>query len=110
VHTGIRRSTLKGARIGLLTGLCLAVLYLVTLALADTELDKSIGFTLLLVGFPTLFAVVPLLGWLGLAGGQHEGVAMILLALPLNGAFWGTVLGAVIALGSQAHMRWTRAQ
>jgi hypothetical protein len=102
--------TLKGAKIGLLAGLCLAALYLVILALGDTELDKSVGFTLLLVGFPTLFAVVPFLQWLGLAGGPHEGVAMILLTLSLNGALWGTVVGAVLALVSQAHTKWTKAR
>jgi hypothetical protein len=110
VKAAIRRRTLTGAQIGLLAGLCLAALYLAILALGDTELDKSVGFTLLFVGFPTLFAIVPLLQWLGLQGGKHEGVAMVLLTLSLNGALWGAVIGAVIALGSLGYRKWIRPQ
>jgi hypothetical protein len=110
VKAEIRRGTLKGAKIGFLAGLCLAALYLVILALGDTELDKSVGFTLLLVGFPTLFAIVPLVQGLGLQGGKHEGVALVLLTLSLNGALWGVVIGAVITLGSQGHRKWIRPQ
>jgi len=102
VRAAIWRGTLKGGRIGFLAGLCLAVLYVVIGALGDTELDKSLGFSLLLVGFPTLFAVVPALQWLGLQGGTREGVAVLLLTLSLNGALWGAVIGCAVALGSLA--------
>ena len=99
----IWRGILKGGRIGFLAGLCLAVLYVGIGALGDTELDKSLGFSLLLVGFPTLFAVVPALQWLGLQGGTREGVAVLLLTLSLNGALWGAVIGCAVALGSLAN-------
>jgi hypothetical protein len=88
----------RGARIGALVGLCLAAVYLALLAMGDTESDKSLGFSLLFVGFPTLFAVVPALERLGLQGGTGEGVAVLLLTLSLNGALWGTVLGPAFGL------------
>ena len=95
--TEIWRGTLKGSRAGVLIGLCLAALYLVIGALADTEFTKSLGFSLLLVGFPTLFAVVPVLQWLGVQGGTREGVAVLLLTLPLNATLWGAVIAAITA-------------
>jgi hypothetical protein len=98
--------TLKGAKIGFLAGLGLAVLYLVIGALGDTELSKSLGFSLLLVGFPTLFAIVPALQWLGIQGGMREWVAVVLLTLSLNGALWGAVIAAAITLRSPGH--WNR--
>jgi hypothetical protein len=105
VKAEIWRGTLKGAKVGLLTGLCLAALYAVIGALGDTELNKSLGFSLLLVGFPTLFAMVSALQWLGLQGGMREGVAVLLLTLSLNGALWGTVIGAAVTLGSRGHRK-----
>jgi hypothetical protein len=90
--------TLKGAKIGFLAGLCLAALYLVIGALGDTELTKSLGYSLLLVGFPTFFAIVSGLQWLGIQGGTREWVAIVLLTLSLNGALWGAVIGAAITL------------
>jgi hypothetical protein len=96
----IWRGTLKGAKTGFLAGLCLATLYLVIGALGDTELTKSLGFSLLLVGFPTLFAMVSALQWLGIQGGMREWVAIVLLTLPLNGALWGAVIGAAVSLRS----------
>lgn len=101
----IWRGTLKGAKIGCLAGLCLAALYVVIGVLGDTELTKSLGFSLLLVGFPTLFAIVPALEWLGLQGGTREGVAVLLLTLSLNGALWGAVIGTAIALTSLGHRK-----
>ena len=97
----IGRGTLKGGKIGFLAGLCLAALYLVIGALGDTELTKSLGFSLLLVGFPTLFAVVPALQWLGVQWGMREGVAALLLTLSLNGALWGAVVGAALSLAGE---------
>lgn len=106
----IRRGALKGAKIGFLAGLCLAALYLVIGALGDTELTKSLGFSLLLVGFPTLFAIVPALQWLGVQGGMREGVAVMLLTLLLNGTLWGAVIGATVALASLGNRKWIRRQ
>ena len=97
--------TLKGAKIGFLAGLCLAPLYLVIGALGDTELTKPLGFSLLLVGFPTFFAIVSALQWLGIQGGMREWVAIVLLTLSLNGALWGAVIGAAITLRSSGHRR-----
>jgi hypothetical protein len=103
VKAEIRCGTLKGAKMGLLAGLCLAALCLVIGALGDTELTKSLGFSLLLVGFSTLFAIVPALQWLGVQGGMREGVAIVLLTLSLNGALWGAAIGAATTLRSLGH-------
>ena len=97
--------TLKGAKIGFLVGLCLAALYLVVGALGDTELTKPLGFSLLLVGFPTFFAIVSALQWLETQGGMREWVAIVLLTLSLNGALWGAVIGAVMSLRSPGHRK-----
>jgi hypothetical protein len=110
VKAEISRGTLKGAKIGCLAGLCLAALYLVIGALGDTELTKSLGFSLLLVGFPTLFATVSALQLLGVQGGMREGVAILLLTLSLNGALWGAVIGATVALGSLGHRKRIKPQ
>jgi hypothetical protein len=104
----IWRGTLKGAKTGFLAGLCLAALYVAIGALGDTELTKSLGFSLLLVGFPTLFAIVSALQWLGIQGGMHEAVAIVLLTLSLNGALWGAVIGAAITLRSLGHRKRIR--
>jgi hypothetical protein len=100
MHPGLRHQTLRGARLGLLAGLCLAALYVALGALGTTDFNKSLGYSLLLLGFPTLFAVVPALHWLGLEGGTHEGVAALLVTLSLNGAMWAALLGAALGLGS----------
>ena len=101
----IRWGTLKGAKIGFLAGLCLAALYLVIGALGDTELTKSLGFSLLLIGFPTFFAIVSALQWLGIQGGMREWVAIVLLTLSLNGALWGAVIGAAMTLRLPGHRK-----
>ena len=106
----IWRRTLKGVKIGFLTGLCLAALYVVIGVLGDTELTKSLGFSLLLVGFPTLFAVIPALQWLGVQGGSREGVLILVLTLSLNGALWGAVIGTAVTLGSLGHRKRIRPQ
>jgi hypothetical protein len=100
MHPGLRHQALRGARLGLLAGLCLAALYAALGAIGTTDFDKSLGYSLLLLGFPTLFAVVPALHWLGLEGGTYEGVAALLVTLSLNGAMWGALLGAALGLGS----------
>ena len=108
MKTEIGRGTLKGAKIGFLAGLCLAALYIVIGALGDTELTKSLGFSLLLVGFPAFFAIVPALQWLGVQGGMREGVAVLLLTLSLNRALWGAVIGAASTLRSLGHRKRIR--
>jgi hypothetical protein len=108
VKAEIWSGTLKGAKIGFLAGLCLAALYLVIGASGDTELSKSLGFSLLLTGFPTLFAVVPALQWLGVQGGMRGGAAIVLLILSLNGALWGAVIGVAITVRSLGRRKWIR--
>jgi len=100
MKAGIGRAALKGARVGVVAGLYLATLYVVLGVLGTTEVNKSLGFSLLLVGFPTLFAVVPTLEWLGLQGGTREGIAVLLVTLTLNGALWGAIIAAAVAQGS----------
>src|SRR6476646_4775846 len=48
----ILRGSLRGAKIGLLAGLCLALLNPVILVFGDIELNKTVGYTLLFLGFP----------------------------------------------------------
>jgi hypothetical protein len=88
-----------------LVGVCLAMIYFALGAVGTTDFGKSLGYSLLLVGFPTLFAVVPALEWLGLEGGNHQGTAAILLTLSLNGALWGAGLGAASGLAQRRHRR-----
>jgi hypothetical protein len=88
-----------------LVGVCLAVIYFALGAVGTTDFGKSLGYSLLLVGFPTLFAVVPALEWLGLEGGTSQGVAALLLTLSLNGALWGAALGAAGDLAKRVHRR-----
>jgi hypothetical protein len=105
MQPGIARCALRGARTGVLAGLCLSVIYFALGEVGTTDFGKSLGYSLLLVGFPTLFAVVPALEWLGLEGGVYQGVAALLLTLSLNGALWGTVLGGAIGLAQRLHRR-----
>lgn len=109
VTAKILRGSLRGAKIGLLAGLCLALLYPVILVFGDIELNKTVGYTLLLVGFPLIFAVESFLRSLGLQGGKAEAVALVLLSLPLNGALWGALAGSVIALLSWGRLATSRA-
>jgi hypothetical protein len=101
MQPGIGRRALTGARIGLLTGLCLTAIYLALGVVGTTDFDKSLGYSLLLVGFPTLFAVVPAVEWMGLQGGTYQGVAALLITLCLNGALWGAVLGVALGLAAR---------
>jgi hypothetical protein len=101
MQPGIGQRALKGARIGFLTGLCLAAIYVALGAVGTTDFGKSLGYSLLLVGFPTLFAVVPALEWLELQGGTSEGVAALLVTLCLNLALWGAAIGAGLGLAAR---------
>jgi hypothetical protein len=101
MQPGLGHRALSGARVGFLTGLCLAAIYLALGAVGTTDFGKSLGYSLLLVGFPTLFAVVPALEWLGLQGGTYEGVAVVLVTLCLNLALWGAMFGAGLGLATR---------
>jgi hypothetical protein len=79
-------------------------------ALGDTELTKFLGLSLLLVGFPTFFAIVSALQGLGIQGGMREWVAIVLLTLSLNGALWGAVIGAAGTLRSPGRRKWIRSE
>jgi hypothetical protein len=105
MQLGVAQLALRGARIGVLVGVCLAMIYFALGAVGTTDFGKSLGYSLLLVGFPTLFAVVPALEWLGLEGGTYQGTAALLLTLSLNGALWGAVLGAAFGLAQRRHRR-----
>jgi hypothetical protein len=105
MQPGIAQLSLRGARIGVLVGVCLAAIYFALGAMGTTDFGKSLGYSLLLVGFPTLFAVVPALEWLGLEGGSYQGVVALLLTLSLNGALWGAALGAGCGLATRLHRR-----
>ncbi len=108
MKTEIWRGPLKGAKVGLLAGLCVSAPYLAIGALGNTEVNKSLGYSLLLVGFPTLFAIVPAIEWLGVQGGTREGVLLLLLTLSLNGVLWGTVIGTAVTLVSMGRKQWLR--
>lgn len=105
MQADIGRRAWSGAKVGLLAGVCLAVIYFALGAVGTTDFGKSLGYSLLLVGFPTLFAVIPALELLGLEGGTYQGVAALLLTLSLNGALWGAVLGAALGFAKLLHRR-----
>ena len=90
----IGRRMRRGARIGLLAGIVLAVLY-IALATRVNEFTELLGYSLVIVGFPALFAAIPVVQALGLRGGLGEHAALVSLTFPLNGILWGAILGAV---------------
>jgi len=85
----------RGARIGLLAGIVLAVLY-IALATRVNEFTELLGYSLVIVGFPALFAAIPVVQALGLRGGLGEYAALVSLTFPLNGILWGAILGVVL--------------
>lgn len=89
------RRMLRGARIGLTAGLSLAGLYLV-LGVCGSARTEFLAYSLLAVGFPSVFAILPLLQWVGIQGGLGECVPLVLLALSLNGSLWGALVGAIL--------------
>jgi hypothetical protein len=92
----------RGAKVGLIVGVGLAVLYL-ALGVRVNEFTELIGYSLLLVGFPTVFAILPVLKWLGIQGGMGEYVPLVSLTLSINGIPWGALLGALQAWSSSTH-------
>jgi hypothetical protein len=55
----------RGARIGALAGIALAVLY-IALGTRVSEVTELLGYSLVIVGFPALFAAIPVVQALGL--------------------------------------------
>lgn len=88
------RGVLRGAIAGTLAGIGLAGIYLL-FGKGGNELTQFLAYSLVLIGFPAVFAVSPLLKWLGVDSGLSEYAGMVLLALPLNGGVWGACLGAL---------------
>ena len=91
----IGRRMWRGARIGLFAGIALAVLY-VALGTRVNEFTELLGYSLVIVGFPALFAAIPVVQELGLRGGLGEYAALVSLTFPLNGILWGAILGVAL--------------
>jgi hypothetical protein len=102
LNARIGRGIQRGAKTGLIVGVGLAVLYL-PLGARVNQFTELIGYSLLLVGNPTVFAILPVLKWLGIQGGMGEYVALVSLALPINGMLWGAFLGALHASSPSTH-------
>ena len=92
-HTG--RRIRRGAGIGALAGMALAALY-IALGTRVNEFTELLGYSLIIVGFPALFAAIPVVQASGLRGGLGEYAALVSLTLPLNGILWGSILGVVL--------------
>jgi hypothetical protein len=86
---------LRGAIVGGAIGVGLAALYLV-LGARGNDLTQILAYSLVLIGFPAVFAVSSVVNWLGVQGGLSEYIGLVLLTLPLNGTLWGAILGATI--------------
>jgi len=84
--------------VGLLVGAGLAAVYLL-LGARGNETTEFLAYSLVIVGFPSVFAVSPVLNWLGVQSGLGEYVGLVLTALPLNGLLWGAALGGLIGGG-----------
>ena len=92
----IGRRMRRGARIGVLAGITLAVLY-IALGTRVNEFTELLGYSLVIVGFPALFAAIPVVQELGFRGGLGEYAALVSLTFPLNGLLWGAILGVVLS-------------
>ena len=101
----IGRRVWRGAWIGVLAGLGLAALY-IALGTRVNQFTELLGYSVAIVGFPALFAAIPVVQALGLRGGLGEYAALVSLTFPLNGILWGAVLG--ILLSSPASSRRPR--
>ena len=96
MNAHIGRRMRRGARIGLLAGITLAVLY-IALGTRVNQFTELLGYSLGIVGFPALFAAIPVVQGLGLRGGLAEYAALVSLTFPLNGILWGAILGVVLS-------------
>jgi hypothetical protein len=85
----------RGAGIGLLAGITLALLY-IALGTRVHQYTELLGYSVGVVGFPALFAAIPVVQASGLRGGLAEYAALVSLTFPLNGILWGAILGAVL--------------
>ena len=94
--TPIGRRMSRGARIGALAGVALAVLY-IALGTRVNEFTELLGYSLVIVGFPALFAAIPVVQELGFRGGLGEYAALVSLTFLLNGILWGAVLGVILS-------------
>ena len=92
----IGRRMRRGARIGVLAGITLAVLY-IALGTRVNEFTELLGYSLAVVGFPALFVAIPVVQALGLRGGLGEYAALVSLTFPLNGILWGAILGVILS-------------
>jgi hypothetical protein len=86
----------RGARIGALAGITLAVVY-IALGTRVHQFTELLGYSIAIVGFPALFAAIPVVQELGLRGGLGEYAALVSLTFPLNGLLWGAILGVVLS-------------
>jgi hypothetical protein len=86
----------RGARLGFLAGIALAALY-IALGIRVHEFTELLGYSVGVVGFPALFAAIPVVQALGLRGGLAEGAALVSLTFPLNGILWGAILGVLLS-------------
>ena len=96
VDAHIARGVRRGARIGLLAGMLLALSY-IALGTRVNELTELLGYSLAVVGFPALFAAIPVVQASGLRGGLGEYALLVSVTCPLNGVLWGAILGAVLS-------------
>jgi hypothetical protein len=92
----IGRRMRRGARIGALAGITLAVLY-IALGTRVNEFTELLGYSLAIVRFPALFAAIPVVQELGLRGCLGEYAALVSLTFTLNGILWGAILGVVLS-------------
>ena len=92
----IGRRMWRGARIGVLAGITLAMLY-IALGTRVNEFTELLGYSLVIVGFPALFAAIPGVQEFGLRGGLAEYAVLVSLTFPLNGILWGAILGVVLS-------------
>jgi hypothetical protein len=85
----------RGAGIGFLAGIALALLY-IALGTRVTAYTELLGYSVGVIGFPALFAAIPVVQASGLRGGLGELAALVSITFPLNGILWGAILGAVL--------------
>jgi hypothetical protein len=88
----------KGAAIGLVVGLTLAIVFLLA-GSQGNEASVFLAYSCAILGFPVSLLLGPILNALGLHGGMPQYVAIVLLTLPLNGLVLGSVIGALVHPG-----------
>jgi hypothetical protein len=86
----------RGARIGFLAGIALAALY-IALGTRVNQFTELLGYSVGVLGFPALFAAIPVVQASGIRGGLGELAAIVSLTFPLNGILWGAILGVLFS-------------